>query len=149
MLAVFNKSVARIHRAMKNPDSAPVSGTQTDCFLARELLVFYPHTTTFNSGASGYMVIDDNPDQERQVACHGDVFVLFYGMLKNTEKLIKHLEISGTHRDTHLISEIYKIWRDESTHIVDSPLGELEGQFSFILYDMSCDYVAIGTVSEP
>lgn len=84
----------------------------------------------------------------RKIEVMDDVFCLFYGLLENTKNLRYYLKVSDSATDPQMVIELYKMWKAESAHIVDSPLSEVEGSFSFILYDRACDYVAICVVSE-
>ncbi|XVE81681.1 hypothetical protein DITRI_Ditri15bG0084800 [Diplodiscus trichospermus] len=139
MLAVFDKSVAKSPDALKAPDSEAVSALKNG-FLANHFASVHPGSVTVNLGSSGLMAYSlekQNPFLPRLFAVVDDIFCLFQGHIENVAILKQQYGLNKTANEDIIVIEAYRTLRDRGPYPPDQVVRDIQGKFSFILYDSS------------
>lgn len=71
----------------------------------------------------------------RSIVVMEDIFCIFSGALDNICDLRKYYGLSRQATEAMIMVEAYKVLRDRAPYPPDQVIKELEGKFSFILFD--------------
>ncbi|XP_076885398.1 stem-specific protein TSJT1-like [Bidens hawaiensis] len=78
---------------------------------------------------------DEHATCPRSSVVIDDIFCMFNGYLHNTCDLRRTYGLSRQATEAMVVVEAYKVLRDRAPYPVDQVIKELDGKFSFILYD--------------
>ncbi|ONK61439.1 uncharacterized protein A4U43_C08F29930 [Asparagus officinalis] len=82
-----------------------------------------------------YSHANQSPFCPRSFATKDDIFCIFEGVLDNLGHLRQHYGLSKGANEVMLIIEAYKTLRDRAPHPANFMLGQLDGNFSFVIFD--------------
>nr|XP_043618762.1 stem-specific protein TSJT1-like [Erigeron canadensis] len=136
MLAVFGKMIA-------NPPvelSLPFKGSG-DLKTREEIASIFgldqPDSTWYKFCNGDFMALSN---QDEYATCPrsvviDNIFCIFNGYLRNTCDLRRRYGLSRQATEAMVVVEAYKVLRDRAPYPADQVIKELDGKFSFVLYD--------------
>ncbi|XP_077241732.1 stem-specific protein TSJT1-like [Tasmannia lanceolata] len=145
MLGIFHKAFAHPPEELNSPVSS--SETAKGCEKAKhpdEILKGFlssnpsdSFSTTFGDEASlAYVRSHNHFSTHQRLFCgFDDIYCLFFGSLNNLSTLIKQYGLSKATNDAMLLIEAYRTLRDRGPYPADQVVKDLNGSFSFIIYD--------------
>ncbi|TYI06162.1 hypothetical protein ES332_A10G138700v1 [Gossypium tomentosum] len=140
MLAVFDKSVAKSPDALNAPDNPQAVSALKDGFLPNHFASVYPGSVSISLGSSGVMAYSlekQNPLLPRLFAVVDDIFCLFQGHIENIAVLKQQYGLNKTANEGIIVIEAYRTLRDRGPYPPDQVVRDIQGKFSFIIYDSS------------
>ncbi|KAG4179656.1 hypothetical protein ERO13_A10G117800v2 [Gossypium hirsutum] len=140
MLAVFDKSVAKSPDALNAPDNPQAVSALKDGFLPNHFASVYPGCVSISLGSSGVMAYSlekQNPLLPRLFAVVDDIFCLFQGHIENIAVLKQQYGLNKTANEGIIVIEAYRTLRDRGPYPPDQVVRDIQGKFSFIIYDSS------------
>ncbi|KAF5811929.1 putative nucleophile aminohydrolase [Helianthus annuus] len=78
---------------------------------------------------------DEHATCPRSSVVKDDIFCIFNGYLHNTCDLRRRYGLSRQATEAMIVVEAYKVLRDRAPYPADQVIKELDGKFSFILFD--------------
>ncbi|PWA40343.1 allantoinase [Artemisia annua] len=84
-----------------------------------------------DAGALGLKI----PAISRSIVVMDDIFCIFNGYLQNTCVLRRSYGLSKQANEAMIVVEAYKVLRDRAPYPADQVIKELDGKFSFVLFD--------------
>jgi hypothetical protein len=139
MLVVFDESVAKSPEALQSLQPGAVAALK-DGFLATHFGSLHPGSVTVNFGSSGFMAYSlekQNPLLPRLFAVVDDIFCLVQGHIDNVALLKQQYGLNKTANEVIVIIEAYRTLRDRGPYPADQVVRDIQGKFTFILYDSS------------
>ncbi|KAJ7550387.1 hypothetical protein O6H91_07G107800 [Diphasiastrum complanatum] len=138
MLGIFHKSLAHAPEELSAP-----GGASPDCRKKGvEILRFFSHN---NPQAISVQFDEDSAVaytskrqallRPRTFAVVDDIFCVFVGVLDNLPSLRQQYGLSKNVDEVKQVIEIYRALRDRAPYPVDQVMGDLSGQFAFVLFD--------------
>ncbi|KAK1432195.1 hypothetical protein QVD17_09088 [Tagetes erecta] len=138
MLAVFDKTVAKIPNGLQTPQQDPPINALADAVLSRHFTAVHSSAVTINLGGSGlisYSIDKQNPLLPRLFAVVDDIFCLFQGHVENVAPLKQQYGLNKTANEVSIVIEAYRTLRDRGPYPADQVMRDLQGKFAFVLYD--------------
>ncbi|KVH89530.1 protein of unknown function DUF3700 [Cynara cardunculus var. scolymus] len=123
MLAVFEKAIANPPKELGLPFGG--SGNRK---TKEEFAVYFG---------------SDQPDSTcyKSIVVMDDIFCIFNGYLRNVCDLRRHYGLSRQATEAMVVVEAYKVLRDRAPYPADQVIKELDGKFSFILFDAKATHL--------
>lgn len=75
-----------------------------------------------------------------------DIFCIFIGTLENMCELRRHYGLSRQATEAVVLIEAYKTLRDRAPYPPDQVIKDLQGQFSFVLFDAKSSNLFVARV---
>ncbi|KAL3812689.1 hypothetical protein ACJIZ3_013957 [Penstemon smallii] len=148
MLGVFSNSI------VSPPDELVAAGSRTPSpkITAEKLVARFVEK---NSSAVSMQIGDDvnlaythdnqSPLHPRSFAVKDEIFCLFEGALDNLGSLKQQYGLAKSANEVLLVIEAYKALRDRAPYPPSRVVGDLEGNFAFIVYDKSTSTLFVAT----
>ncbi|KAE9458124.1 hypothetical protein C3L33_09966, partial [Rhododendron williamsianum] len=151
MLAIFHKAFANPPEELNSPASRKqkLPDETLDDFLNSH----HPRTNTFSmsfgqAAALAYVRPDTPSSLHQRLFCGlDDIYCLFLGSLNNLCSLIRQYGLSKGTNEAMFLIEAYRTLRDRGPYPADQVMKELEGSFSFVVYDSKAGtvFAALGS----
>ncbi|GFQ06295.1 stem-specific protein tsjt1 [Phtheirospermum japonicum] len=122
---------------LQNPQTESVSALK-DGFLANHFSSVHPGSVIINLASSGFMAYSSdkqNPILPRLFAVVDDIFCLFEGHIENVAHLKQQYGLNKTANEVIIVIEAYKTLRDRGPYPADQVMRDIQGKFTFILFD--------------
>ncbi|XP_010052331.2 stem-specific protein TSJT1 [Eucalyptus grandis] len=151
MLGIFKKGLAHPPQELNSPhpmQAAAAAATREPKF-PREILEDFLATHQSGSGSSnafsvsfedGALLAYARPEKsysvhQRLFCGMDDIYCIFRGSLNNLCSLIKQYGLNKGANEAMLVVEAYRTLRDRGPYPADQVLKDLDGDYSFVLYD--------------
>lgn len=146
MLAIFHKSLAHPPQELNcpaavNASTSPRRPPRSPDDIMRDFHARHPEdgcfSATFSGGAALACVSAERQliTRRRLFCSFDDVYCLFLGGLDNLSSLIKQYGLSPRTNEALLVIEAYRTLRDRGPYPADQVIKDLDGSYSFVLYD--------------
>ncbi|KAK9267947.1 hypothetical protein L1049_010384 [Liquidambar formosana] len=137
MLAVFEKVIGNPPEELSLPSvGLPISKTREE--IAEIFRSMRPESIFYNLSNGNFMALsheDESSLHPRSIVVMDDVFCIFVGTLENTCDLRRHYGLSRQATEAMVVIEAYKVLRDRAPYPPDQVIKDLDGKFTFILFD--------------
>ncbi|XP_058082517.1 stem-specific protein TSJT1-like [Magnolia sinica] len=142
MLGIFQKAVAQPPKELNSPvASSEVCRKPTHPNeILKEFLSSHPHNSlsaTIGDGAIMAYARDDRhfSIHQRLFCGYDDIYCLFFGNLNNLSTLIKQYGLTKASNEAMVVIEAYRTLRDRGPYPADQVVKDLNGSFSFLIFD--------------
>ncbi|PWA97869.1 nucleophile aminohydrolase [Artemisia annua] len=137
MLAVFGSTIANPPQEL----SLPFKGSGS-LRTKEEVAGFFELgrvDSTWYKFSNGDFIALSHKDEyatcPRSIVVMDDIFCIFNGYLQNTCVLRRSYGLSKQANEAMIVVEAYKVLRDRAPYPADQVIKELDGKFSFVLFD--------------
>nr|GEU95633.1 stem-specific protein TSJT1-like [Tanacetum cinerariifolium] len=137
MLAVFGSTISNPPQEL----SLPFKGTGS-LRTSEEVAGFFESgrvdSTWYKFPNGDFMALshkDEYATCPRCIVVMDDIFCIFNGYLHNTCHLRRSYGLSKQANEAMVVVEAYKVLRDRAPYPADQVIKELDGKFSFVLFD--------------
>ncbi|KAI8552622.1 hypothetical protein RHMOL_Rhmol06G0281100 [Rhododendron molle] len=152
MLAIFHKAFANPPEELNSPASRKqkLPDETLDDFLNSHHPRTHTFSMSFGQAAALAYVRPDTPfslDHQRLFCGLDDIYCLFLGSLNNLCSLIRQYGLSKGTNEAMFVIEAYRTLRDRGPYPADQVMKEMEGSFSFVVYDSKAGtvFAALGS----
>lgn len=138
MLAVFHQSVAKCPEALLQNPQGESAAALDDGSLIKHFASTRPGAVSIDLASAGgiaYSCDKQNPILPRLFAVVDDIFCLFEGHIENVAPLKQQYGLNKTATEVIIIIEAYRTLRDRGPYPAEQVVRDIQGKFSFILYD--------------
>lgn len=143
MLVVFEKAIGNPPEELDFPFNG--SGNRK---TKEELAVYFgsdrPDSTCYKFCNGDFMALshkDESATCPRSIVVMDDIFCIFNGYLHNVCDLHRRYGLSRQASEAMVIVEAYKVLRDRAPYPADQVIKELDGKFSFVLFDAKATHL--------
>lgn len=140
MFAAFEQSIAKAPVELELNLSSVV---ERPAFKTREEIAglyrsWRPESMLYRLSNGNFMALsheNESLSSPRSIVVMDDIFCIFSGALDNTSDLRRYYGLHRQATEALIIVEAYKVLRDRAPYPPDQVIKELEGKFSFVLFD--------------
>nr|GLL45792.1 stem-specific protein TSJT1-like [Ipomoea trifida] len=138
MLAVFEQCIGKAPPEL----NVAAEGQRRECNSREEIAESFrsrwQDSTLYKLANDNFLGLShggESPKHPRSIVVMEDIFCIFSGALDNICDLRKYYGLSRQATEAMIMVEAYKVLRDRAPYPPDQVIKELEGKFSFILFD--------------